>query len=72
MPSVAGVPERVDLITRELETSADADRAAAMARYMKTSMPFHGVPRPTLDAIAAHHSLLPLPAQAGRHIGQGR
>jgi hypothetical protein len=26
----------------------------------------------TLDSIAAHHSLLPLPAQAGRHIGQGR
>ncbi len=51
MPSVVDVLERVDLITRELETNADADRAAAMARYMKTSMPFHGVPRPTLDAI---------------------
>jgi acyl-CoA thioesterase FadM len=25
----------------------------------------------TLDAITAHHSLLPLPTQAGRHIGQG-
>ncbi len=48
MPTVL---ERVSCITAELEARADPVRAAAMARYMKTDLPFHGVPRPALDRV---------------------
>lgn len=43
--------ERVTCISAALEAQADPVRAASMARYMKTDMPFHGVPRPVLDRV---------------------
>ena len=59
---------------------ADDDSLVATAEHMMLHVdtvadkasPMDPAITATLDAIAAHHSLLPLPAQAGRHIGQGR
>ncbi|MEY4231555.1 MAG: hypothetical protein RLZZ362_2404 [Actinomycetota bacterium] len=59
---------------------ADDDSLVATAEHMMLHVdtvadkasPMDSAITATLDAIAAHHSLLPLPAQAGRHIGQGR
>ncbi|NOY56277.1 MAG: DNA alkylation repair protein [Actinobacteria bacterium] len=36
----------VSFVADELSARADSDRAVAMAAYMKTEMPFHGVPTP--------------------------
>jgi carnitine 3-dehydrogenase len=59
---------------------ADDDSLVATAEHMMLHVdtvadkasPMDPAITATLDAIAAHHSLLPLPPQAGRHIGQGR
>jgi carnitine 3-dehydrogenase len=59
---------------------ADDDTLVATAEHMMLHVdtvadkasPMDPAITATLDAIAAHHSLLPLPTQAGRHIGQGR
>lgn len=38
--------ELVEAVRRGLAEAADPDRAAAMQAYMKSAMPFHGVPAP--------------------------
>ena len=43
--------ERVAFIVEGLTRRADPARAGQMARYMKTTMPFHGVARPDLDKV---------------------
>lgn len=42
---------RVTFLRDELTRRADPARAVAMARYMKTDMAFHGVPKPVLDVL---------------------
>lgn len=42
-----------DFAAKRLEAIADPDNAAAMARYMKTDMPFYGVPKPGRTPILA-------------------
>jgi 3-methyladenine DNA glycosylase AlkD len=49
----------VEDVRRRLAGAADPDRAPAMQAYMKSAMPFHGVPSPVArsllrDAFAAH------------------
>src|SRR4051812_22047911 len=39
-------------IRRELAREADAERAKGMQAYMKSEMPFHGVPSPRMRAIS--------------------
>jgi len=49
------LPERpaiVTFVTRALTAVADPERAVAMAAYMKTDMPFHGVSSPARRPIA--------------------
>lgn len=41
----------LDTLRAALHEAADPDRAPAMQAYMKTSMPFHGVPRPARAAV---------------------
>ncbi len=43
--------DRVRFIERELAARSDPERASAMARYMKTTMPFRGVASPVLDSV---------------------
>src|SRR4051812_33718996 len=38
-------------VRRELAREADAERAKGMQAYMKSEMPFHGVPSPRMRAI---------------------
>jgi 3-methyladenine DNA glycosylase AlkD len=49
------------VVRRELAAAADPDRAPAMQQYMKSDMPYHGVPRPDVrricKAIFAEHRL---------------
>ncbi len=45
------IEELIAFVQSELETRADPRRAAAMAAYMKTSMPFYGVPKPEREQI---------------------
>jgi 3-methyladenine DNA glycosylase AlkD len=50
------VPELVDAIRTDLAAAADPTKAPAMQAYMKSAMPFHGVPTPerrrlTRDAV---------------------
>jgi 3-methyladenine DNA glycosylase AlkD len=49
----------VDQIRRELADAGDAERAVQQQRYMKSRLPFHGVPMPTVrrivrSALGAH------------------
>lgn len=49
----------VQSIRRSFAAHADATRAASMQAYMKSAMPFHGIPTPlrrrlTADAVQAH------------------
>ena len=41
----------IAFVQRELESRADARKAVAMAAYMKTAMPFYGVPKPARTEI---------------------
>ncbi len=45
------VGELVAFVQRELKDRADPRRAVVMAAYMKTMMPFYGVPKPDRDPI---------------------
>jgi 3-methyladenine DNA glycosylase AlkD len=45
------VGELIAFVQRELADRADSRRAVAMAAYMKTSMPFYGVPKPARELI---------------------
>lgn len=42
----------VKFVGTQLEASADAEKAAQMAQYMKTQMPFYGVQKPGREHIA--------------------
>ncbi len=44
--------ELVAFVRSELANRADPRKAAAMAAYMKTSMPFYGVPKPAREEIS--------------------
>lgn len=48
--SSAPDPELVDAVRRALRAAAEPERAPAMQAYMKSAMPFLGVPRPALAA----------------------
>jgi 3-methyladenine DNA glycosylase AlkD len=41
----------VEFVQRELEDRAEPRKAVAMAAYMRTSMPFYGVPKPAREEI---------------------
>ena len=41
----------ISFVTQELRDRADPTKAVAMAAYMKTSMPFYGVPNPGREQI---------------------
>jgi|SRR5271170_2418362 3-methyladenine DNA glycosylase AlkD len=43
--------EIIAFVQRELAHRANPDKAVEMAAYMKTSMPFYGVPKPAREAI---------------------
>lgn len=45
------VLERVAFVSEELHRLADAERAPGMARYLRTTMPCLGVPRPVLTGV---------------------
>jgi len=45
------VADIVAFVQRELRDRADARKAVAMAAYMKTDMPFYGVPKPARELI---------------------
>ncbi len=45
------VGEMVRFVTTSLAARADSRKAVAMAAYMKTTMPFHGVPQPARELI---------------------
>jgi len=52
-------------VRRALEIAADASRAAAMKAYMKSVMPYHGVPMPQVRAICKQaFASLSFPTQA--------
>jgi 3-methyladenine DNA glycosylase AlkD len=55
---VAGDPdlELIDTIRRELLAVADPDKAPAMKKYMKSTMPFLGVPVPAVRGIVRHEA----------------
>ncbi|MGI8518738.1 MAG: DNA alkylation repair protein [Acidimicrobiia bacterium] len=42
----------IQLVQTELSKLADPAKAAPMQAYMKTDMPFHGVPKPLRAPIA--------------------
>jgi 3-methyladenine DNA glycosylase AlkD len=46
------VAELTAFVQRELKSRADSRNAIAMAAYMKTSMPFYGVPKPARAEIS--------------------
>jgi 3-methyladenine DNA glycosylase AlkD len=46
------VGELIAFVERELQQRANPRSAVAMAAYMKTSMPFYGVPKPAREEIA--------------------
>ena len=52
-PAVPQVHELVAFVTGQLRSRADPTKAGPMAAYMKTDMPFYGVPKPERDRIAA-------------------
>ena len=45
------VAEMIAFVRRELAARADSGKAIAMAAYMKTTMPFYGVPKPAREVI---------------------
>jgi 3-methyladenine DNA glycosylase AlkD len=45
------IRELIAFVQRELAARADPRKAVAMAAYMKTSMPFYGVPKPEREQI---------------------
>ncbi len=45
------IEKLVAFVQRELEDRADPRKAVEMAAYMKTSMPFYGVPKPAREQI---------------------
>ena len=53
-------------LATELAEVGDPDRAADMARYMKTDMPFYGVPRPEQTKVYREiRGLFPISSRAG-------
>jgi 3-methyladenine DNA glycosylase AlkD len=49
--AIDGVADLVDFVQRSLRSRADQRKATEMAAYMKTTMPFYGVPQPEREAI---------------------
>lgn len=61
------IPEAIDYLQAELKAAAIPEKAPEMAAYMKTEMPFYGVPAPARKAIERALKKRFVPATAEEH-----